>query len=344
MSDVESPDAAEGDPNGSPVVAVEDAGELWDDPTELLRCLREAVPRIPPVYGYDERGSELFEAITRLPTYYLTSVEWRLLRRNAGEIAECMAVGALAELGSGSAKKTQTLLAACLAQRPTRYLPIDVSREMLESSAAALRAELPELAVTPLWGRYPAGLDWLRQHRGSLGGLVVSFLGSNLGNTTVEERAGLLAEIGATLRPGDGFLFSADLHKPAHVFERCYNDPPGQHAFAEFRLNHLTHLNRRFGADFAVHQFRPRAHYNEADRVVEGHVYALTAHVVTVAQLDVSLRLDRGDSVNVGFSAKFDEAGLAAELGRHGLAIHERWVDQDWRYGIFLARPVESPI
>jgi L-histidine N-alpha-methyltransferase len=323
------------------IVPVENQGAFWDDRPSLLACLRESTPRIPPVFGYDEVGSELFEEITRLPTYYLTRVEWQLLRRHAQDIAARLGAGSLAELGSGSGKKTRVLLAACLRRRPITYLPIDVSREMLEASAAVLRTELPELVVTALWGRYEAALEWLRANLPAdapARPLVVSFLGSNIGNATGPERERLLADIAAALRPGDGFLFSADLRKPRRVFERCYNDPPGHTAFHDFRLNHLTHLNRRFGADFAIRRFDPRAHYPAVTGMVEGHLYARADHSVTVRELDLTLRLRRGDSINVGFSAKFNPEALAEEVARHGMVLEHHWVDPEWRYGIFLAR------
>lgn len=313
------------------IVTVEES--FWDDSAVLRACLTEPVPRIPPWFGYDELGSELFEEITELPTYYLTRAERGLLERHADEMAELIGCARVAELGSGSAKKTRLLLAACQRIRPTTYLPIDVSREMLDASAAALRAAVPGLAVTGLWGRYEAGLAWLRDAGAPV---VVAFLGGNLGNTTPAERDALLAEIAATLRPGDGLLVSADLHKPAAEFVTCYNDPPGHSAFARFRRNHLTHLNRRFGADFAVDRFHPHAFYDGAD--VVGHLVATTGQHVTLPALDLALSIDGGDPINVGFSAKFDRTHLLADLAAHGLHPQAEWVDEERRYGIFLVR------
>jgi len=318
------------------IVAVEGEASFWDDRVTLLACLNETTPRIPPWFGYDELGSELFESITELPTYYLTRIERGLLHRHATEIAGSLDCGWLAELGSGSAKKTRLLLAACTQQRRTTYLPIDVSREMLQTSGAALQAELPGLRVIGMWGRYEAGLAWLRDTGREP--VVVAFLGGNLGNTTPEECEVLLADIAATLRPGDGFLVSVDLQKPAAVFETCYNDPPGRSAFARFRLNHLTHLNRRFGADFDLTRYRPRAHYDHAHTRVEGHLYATQDHDVSVPGLGHRLHLRSGDSINVGFSAKFDHRGFVAVLAAHGLRHQAEWVDRTWRYGIFLFR------
>ncbi|MCE3549908.1 L-histidine N(alpha)-methyltransferase [Pseudonocardia sp. RS11V-5] len=318
-------------PPDTAVLAVDDA--FWDDGAQLTECLREPVPRIPPHFGYDALGSQLFEAITELPTYYLTRVERAMLERHAGEIAAALDTPRLAELGSGSGKKTRLLLDACLRRRPTTYLPVDVSREMLEHSAATLTVALPALVVRGLWGRYEAGLAQLRTDGEPV---VVAFLGSNVGNTTPAERAALFAEVAAALRPGDGFLVSADLVKPPAALERCYNDPPGYDAFRRFRLNHLSHLNRRFGADFGLENYEPRAH--AVGPVVEGHLYALTDHTAVLPALGAELELRRGDSINVGFSAKFTPEGLATELAPHGFALQTAWVDDAEPYGIFLHR------
>ncbi|MFL1428628.1 MULTISPECIES: L-histidine N(alpha)-methyltransferase [unclassified Nocardiopsis] len=211
------------------IIPVADSGDTVPEDTVVRDLLRETPPRLPPWLGYDEVGSRLFEQITELPTYHLTRVERRLLERHAPEMAELLACERLAELGSGSAKKTRLLLEGhlrlSLGAAATAYLPIDVDRSMLESSATALCADLDGLEVTGLWGRYEAGLGWLRTHPG--GPLAVAFLGSGFGNATREERDALLGEVARTLGPGEGFLVSADLDKGREALEACYNDPPG---------------------------------------------------------------------------------------------------------------------
>ncbi len=316
------------------IVAVDDEAAFWDDRSVLLTCLRETPPRVPAYFGYDALGSDLFESITELPDYYLTRVEHGLLQRHAEEIADLIGCGRIAELGSGSAKKTRLLLAACIERRATAYLPIDVSREMLAASGRELTAELPGLRVQGLWGRYQAGLAWLRD--GEPEPVVVAFLGSNLGNTTSEERDALLLEIADTLRPGDGFLVSVDLQKPGEVFEACYNDPPDRSAFARFRLNHLTHLNRRFGADFNLEYFSPRAHYDSGTTTVQAHLYATEDQSVALRELDLELNLQRGDSLNVGFSYKFHRPQFVADVAARGFNLRAQWIDAVWQYGIFL--------
>ena len=314
------------------IVPVDDA--FWEDQNALLAGLQESPPRIPPWFGYDELGSELFEEITELPSYYLTRVEHDLLHHHAGEIAERLGCGSVAELGSGSAKKTRLLLAACTDRRPTTYVPIDVSREMLATSAEALTAEFAQLRVRALWGRYEAGLASLRERDDAP--VAVAFLGSNIGNMTQAERTALLGEVAVTLRPGDRFLVSADLDKPREVLEACYNDPAGRSAFVRFRQNHLTHLNRRFDADFVIHRFYPRAHYAAASSTVEGHLYATEEHTVSLKGLGLTLQVRRGDSINVGYSEKFHRPQFVTDVSTLGFVLDEQWVDAVWQYGIFL--------
>lgn len=320
--------------SGISVTPVDGEGAFWDDQSSLKDCLREVPPRIPAYFGYDAIGSDLFESITELPGYYLTQVEHDLLQCHAEEIAALIGCERFVELGSGSAKKTRVLLGACLQCRPTTYLPIDVSREMLISSASELETELTGLQVQGLWGRYEAGLAWLRE--GEPEPVVVALLGSNLGNTTSEERDALLCEITETLRPGDGFLVSVDLQKPAEVFEACYNDPPDRSAFARFRLNHLAHLNRRFNADFTLEYFYSRAHYDRSTTAVQAHLYATEDHKVVLRGLGLELALRRGDSLNVGFSYKFHRPQFVADVSGRGFDLGAQWIDAVWQYGLFL--------
>ncbi|WP_017585736.1 L-histidine N(alpha)-methyltransferase [Nocardiopsis ganjiahuensis] len=303
-------------------------------------CLRQDPPRLPPWLGYDAVGSEYFEQITELPTYYLTRVERALLESHSAEMAEELACGRIAELGSGSAKKTRLLLENCLRLGPTTYLPIDVDQAMLRSSGAALCSELDELRVTGLWGRYEAALEWLRTH--SAGPLAVLFLGSSFGNTTREERSVLLDGVARSLGPGGSFLVSADLDKDREVLETCYNDPAGYSAFADFRLNYLTQLNRRYGAEFDLDDFVPDARYNADTSTVEGRLVARTDLTVPVPGLGITLDIPRGRFLNVGYSVKFDEQQLAREAGEHGFRLRTRWLDPEFRYGIFLFRREEA--
>lgn len=315
------------------VIAVDDESAFWDDRPAVLECLSETPPRIPAWYGYDALGSQLWEELSELPSYYLTGAEFGLLERHADEIAERVGPS-LAELGSGSAKKTRLLLAACVRHRPTTYLPVDVSREMLEYSAAGLTAALQGLTVQGLWGRYQAGLAYLRSSRP--GPLAVVFLGSNIGNTTGAERVALVDDIADSLEPGDHFLVTADLLKPGQVFEDAYNDPPGASAQARFRLNQLAHFSRRFDGDVLLQRFYPRAHYVPETTTVEGHLYATEDQTIRLGALGRTLTLRRGESICHGHSVKFHRPEFVDAVRSRGFDLDAEWIDAVWQYGLFL--------
>lgn len=324
------------------IIPVSGTGSQKQEPAEVLGCLQQAHPRLPAWFGYDAVGSRLFEQITTLPNYYLTRVERELLRRNASEVA-ALSGETIVELGSGNADKTRLLLASCRALRNTRYVPVDISEEALNTGTAAVASELPDIAITGLWGHYEAGLDWLRGH--ASGTTTLALLGANIGNTTKQERGALLAHIAFALRPGDSFLVSADLRKPAHEFDDAYNDPPGRTAFADFRLNYLTQLNQRFGSDFDLAHFRPKAHYEPGTGIVEGNLYPLRDQTVPMPKLGHTLDLNAGEPLNVGYSAKFDRDQLTSEAATHGFDLQAEWIDPRWQYGLFLfqAGPRRTP-
>jgi L-histidine N-alpha-methyltransferase len=315
------------------IESVDDQAAFWDDRSAVLECLRETPPRIPAWYGYDSVGAQLWEELSELPSYYLMRAEFGLLRRHAGEIADLLSP-CVAELGSGSAKKTRLLLAECARRRPTTYLPVDVTREMLERNAEELPAAIDGLTVHGLWGRYEAGLSYLRSHRTEP--LTVLFLGSNIGNTTPAERAALFADVAQTLQPGDRFLITADLIKPPSVLEEAYNDPPGASAQARFRLNQLEHFSRRFDGDVVLHRFYPRALYVPLTTTVEGHLYATEDQTVTFRALDRTLTLRRGDRICHGHSVKFHRPDFVKGVCDFGLDLQSEWIDPVWQYGLFL--------
>ena len=50
---------------------------------DVLSGLTSTPKTLPPKYFYDERGSALFDEITRLPEYYLTRAETEILTARA---------------------------------------------------------------------------------------------------------------------------------------------------------------------------------------------------------------------------------------------------------------------
>ncbi|MDE3024625.1 MAG: L-histidine N(alpha)-methyltransferase, partial [Acidobacteriota bacterium] len=228
--------------------------EVLFAPQEREATLREEVrvgltgtpKELPPKWFYDERGSALFEAITRLPEYYLTRRERSILRERAREIATIAEAETLIELGAGSAEKTRLLLDALA---PARFVPVDVSEPTLRESAQALVDEYPELEVTALVADFERHLPRLPTD----GRRLLAFLGSTIGNLAPPARARFLREVAAALDPGDSFLLGVDLVKAPERLRAAYDDAAG--VTAQFNLNVLRVLNRELGADFDLDAF-----------------------------------------------------------------------------------------
>src|ERR1700684_1866750 len=226
--------------------------------------------RLSPKYFYDDLGSALFEAITRLPEYYLTRVERDLLATYGREIAGALdGPIELVELGSGSAVKTRLLIDAILERQPQlTFHPIDISADALTESSLALVGSYERLRVAAYAGDY---FPLLRERRIVTRDRVLALvLGSNIGNFEPEDARELLSLLGASLRPGDGLLIGYDLKKDPSILELAYDDPTG--VTSAFNKNLLGRMNRELGADFDLRKFEHEARWNEMERRIEMHL------------------------------------------------------------------------
>ncbi|HKY03969.1 MAG TPA: L-histidine N(alpha)-methyltransferase, partial [Blastocatellia bacterium] len=240
---------------------------------DVRRGLTTRPKAMPPKYFYDDLGSALFEAICRVPEYYLTRAETELLTRHADEIVRSIEGPVrLIELGSGSAEKTRFLIEAMLErQSELHYLPVDISDVSLERSSAELLQSFAGLRITAYAADYFTALDALaRNERDDTGRSVVLFLGSNIGNFDPDESVHFLRQVRRVLARGDGLLVGADLKKPAEVLVPAYADALG--VTAAFNLNLLVRINRELGATFDVTKFEHRALYDEPAGRVEMHI------------------------------------------------------------------------
>ncbi|HEY7816004.1 MAG TPA: L-histidine N(alpha)-methyltransferase, partial [Nakamurella sp.] len=286
---------------------------------DVLAGLTASRKWLPPKWFYDKVGSELFEDITRLPEYYPTRTERAILTTHAAEIVELAGTRTLIELGSGSSEKTRLLLDAML--RPAGpgtgpeglgYVALDVSEDALRLACAGLVAQYPRLRVAAVRADFTHQLDVLP------GGLdrTVAFLGGTIGNFDPAERAAFLAALRERLRPGDHFLLGADLVKPADVLVPAYDDAAG--VTAAFNLNVLDVLNRRLGANFDRTDFDHVAVWDPGDEWIEMRLRASREVAVRIDDLDLDVRLDRGEDIRTEISAKFRRDRLTAELTEAG--------------------------
>lgn len=302
---------------------------------DVIQGLTHIPKTLPPKYFYDDRGSQLFEKICELPEYYPTRTEAWILRQYAGEIAQSTGACELVELGSGSSTKTRLLLDAYHALGyPLRYIPIDVSAGILESSAKQLLREYPSLEVQGLVSTYELALQHLTPTQ--LPSRMIFFLGSTLGNLNFQECDVFFSQITAALEVGEYFLLGVDLQKPKQVLEAAYNDSQG--VTAEFNLNMLEHLNWRFQGNFDTKLFEHWAFYNDQLNQIELHLRCLKSHSVRLEALDITVDFEVGETIMTEISRKFDLNIIQQELQAKGLKPRQVWTDPKQWFGLILCQ------
>jgi L-histidine N-alpha-methyltransferase len=294
--------------------------------------LTAAPKRLPPKWFYDERGSQLFEEITRLPEYYPTRREREILGARADAIAELVQADTLVELGSGSSEKTRLLLDAMRATgRLDRFVPFDVSEAFLREAAEAVAGEYPGLHVHGVVGDFDHHLGLLP--RG--GRRLVAFLGGTIGNLVPDERARFLDQVVGGLAPGDAFLLGTDLVKDIGRLEAAYDDKKG--VTAEFNRNVLRVMNRELGADFDLDAFEHVAFFDTVNEWIEMRLRSTVAQTVTVPVLDLTVDFAAGEELHTEISAKFRREGVEAELAAAGLKLAHWWTDRHGDFALSLS-------
>lgn len=285
--------------------------------------------RLSPQYFYDDLGTVLFEAITLLPEYGLTRADERLLRSHAPEIAACIGNASIvAELGSGTGKKTKYILKA-FSEINGRviYHPIDVSAAAL----SACELELQDVSVVKtIRADWEQGTQAIARSRLDSRPLLLLFLGSSVGNLEREALAGFFLSLNRCLQPGDFFLLGADLVKEPEVLLAAYDDSTG--VTAAFNLNLLNRINRELDADFDLRSFAHEARWNDVDRRVEMHLLSCRDQLVHIAALETGVRFRAGETIWTESSHKFTEQELDAYACLSGFHRIETWVDDEWPF------------
>jgi L-histidine N-alpha-methyltransferase len=301
---------------------------------DALAGLTARPKTLPHRWFYDERGSGLFDQITRLPEYYPTRAERTVLEVRAGEIAAASGADTLIELGSGTSEKTRLLLTA-LHEAGTlrRFVPFDVDPSVLRAAGAAITAEYPEISVEAVVGDFTRHLGELP--RSVSGRRLVAFLGSTIGNLEPGPRGKFIAELSDTLQPGDSFLLGTDLVKDPDRLVRAYDDADG--VTAAFNRNVLAVLDRELKADFDPDAFEHVALWDGEHEWIEMRLRSRVDQVVTVVELDLQVPFAAGEELHTEVSAKFRREGVEQELAAAGLAMTHWWTDPAGDFGVSLS-------
>lgn len=286
----------------------------------VVAGLSKAQKTLPSQYFYDADGSALFEAITRLPEYYLTRTETAILADTAREIAGDVPAGAvLVEFGSGSSRKTEILLDALAGL--AAYVPVDVSTDALREAALRLAARYPSLDIRPVHADFAhrVALPRALSSRPKLG----FFPGSTIGNLDDADAVRLLLTFRETLDPGGRLILGVDLVKEEETLLRAYNDAAG--VTAAFNLNLLARINRTFGPAFDLSAFRHAAIYNAERERIEMHLVSLRPQVVRL--LGRTFRFAAGETIHTENSHKYTLPAVRDLARRAGWRPGRVWMD-----------------
>ena len=293
--------------------------ELPEAMAEAVAGLSGTTKSVPPKYFYDEAGSHLFDAITRLPEYYLTRTEVGILRDNRRDIASAVGEGVcLVEYGSGSSEKIRILLDAC---RPAAYVPVDISRAHLMQSARAIYEDFDWLSVHPTCADYSRAFALPEVVSGLP--CVAFFPGSSIGNFDPPDVTEFLAGVGEVVGAGGRLIVGVDAKKDADVLHAAYND--GQGVTEAFNLNLLRHLNELLDADFDLDRFEHQAEYNPGRGRIEMYLTSTAAQRVRLNGAEIAF--DAGERIHTENSYKYHPEEFLRLAGQAGFVRRRMWTD-----------------
>lgn len=297
--------------------------------------LTSSPKQLPPVYFYDERGSQLFDEITRLPEYYPTRAERSILDRVSSEIAGRSGADTLVELGAGTCEKSRVLLDAMRAAgRLRRFVPLDVSASTLWEAASALAIEYPGVAIEAVVADFHLHLDELPTD----GVRLIAFLGGTIGNLDASQRRTFFDSLAKAMTTDDRLLLGTDLVKEEGLLVAAYDDARG--VTAEFNRNVLHVLNRELGADFHSDRFEHVARWNDDENRIEMWLRSVSDQCVHIADLELDVGFTAGEELLTEISSKFTPESLLDELTSSGLEIEGSWTSRGQEFLLTMARPL----
>ena len=300
---------------------------------EITKTLTQEPKFISPKFFYNNTGSKLFEKICKLPEYYLTRTEIKILENSDGKITDYIPHDIrLVELGSGSSSKTRLLLDKLdKVQDKIEYISIDIS-EILKESSPLLQKDYENLHITGIIDSYEKGLEFIKELDDKPN--LIVFLGSSFGNFEPNDGFNFLKKLNSTMKNNDFFLIGLDLIKNKTVLENAYNDSQG--VTAEFNLNMLSRINDELDANFNLTSFVHHALYNEDKQRIEMHLRSLKEQSVYIQKANLSLLFQKDELIHTEYSYKYSIPQIKKFMKKTGFKINAIWKDDAREYALVL--------
>jgi len=279
-------------------------------------------------YFYDSEGDKLFQQIMGLSEYYLTDCEFEILHNYREALQKAFTFNAnpflLVELGAGDGLKTKLLLRHFNALgTPFAYLPVDISKNMLNVLRHELSRDLPDLQVRTYPGDYFDALDHLNHKED--GRKVLMFLGSSIGNFNQYDALAFLKQLSKRMSSQDQLLIGFDLKKDPHIILRAYNDDSG--ITAKFNLNLLNRINKELDGEFVLENFYHYPLYNPLTGETRSFLISKIAQSVRVGYLEEVFEFKMGEPIAMEISQKFDSLMVQDLAEKAGFTVERNFFD-----------------
>jgi dimethylhistidine N-methyltransferase len=301
---------------------------------EISQSLNEKPKRINPKYFYDDRGSALFDKICKLPEYYLTRLESKILQSIEEDLIFFLPKKVcLVELGSGSSEKTRIILDILSKnQSIIEYFPIDASNVLIES-ATMLRQKYDNLKITGIIDTFERGLEFIKEYDDCAH--LIAFLGSSFGNFTIKDGIMFLQKINSQMKNDDLFLIGLDLVKEKQILEKAYDDSQG--ITAAFNLNVLLRINEELDADFDFTLFEHHVKYDKKNQRIDMYLRSLVTQSITIPKANVSVHFKKDELIHTEHSHKYSIPQIKQLMETSGFKINKIWLDENHHYALVLA-------
>ena len=304
-----------------------------DDRSEIIAGLSARQKSLSPRFFYDEKGSQLFDDICEQPEYYVKRAELEIMETHAADMAAQVGPRAMViEPGAGSGEKAKILLAEL--DEPVAYVPVDISRDYLLSSAEQLQSELDDVEVLPVCANFTEPFA-LPEPDIPPETSPIYFPGSTIGNFSRRKAADLLKVMSGLAGDGSDLIIGVDLVKSRTVLEEAYNDKAG--VTAQFNLNMLTHINRSHGTDFDTDAFEHLAVWDEEAARIEMRLISTRNQRVNLN--GTQFELQQGEHIVTEHSHKYTLESFADLADEADLTVDKVWVDSEERFSVQLLQP-----
>ena len=299
----------------------------------IISLLKNKKKSLPTQYLYDDLGSKLFEEICETEEYYLTRIEKQILELNASDIVNEVLPSEIFEFGSGSSKKTKTLIAKVLKRnKKITYFSFDISIKALKMSYNELNKISKNLQVQLIKGDFNNDIKRIKKSKKNR---LYLFLGSTLGNFSNKIAINFLKNIANLMNKEDSFLLGVDKVKDEKIINSAYNDSKG--ITKKFNKNILNVINKEYKLNFDAKNFLHNAKFNLEKSQIEMYLESTVNHSVKLPNNE-NLNIEKGEKILTEISRKFSEKTLMDLFSRANLEIKNSYTDNKKYFSLYLLK------